>query len=212
MICDEYIVFDAKSPATNDLNNFPNYLKDQAEKAKKYAKQEEVKTDIFFVVPTSTLEHLKNNFIYRHGDHNVYIVSVDALEPIILSLKKIEEYEFAQQLSPEDRESICRVLGRFAHLSKRRIQVDSFFAKQFIDLAHKCEIDLPADILEKVIEFETAEKLNPPMEKRKKAIAIGEIEKEQKRINQDMEGKGVIIDSDDVLISLNGIPLYKGDE
>ena len=73
-------------------------------------------------------------------------------------------------------------------------------------------MDLPADILEKVIEFETAEKLNPPMEKRKKAISIGEIEKEQKRINQDMEGKGVIIDSDDVLISLNGIPLYKGDE
>ncbi|NJO25809.1 MAG: hypothetical protein HC867_08705 [Bacteroidia bacterium] len=34
LICDEYIVFDAKSPGSDDLTNFPNYLKDQAEKAK----------------------------------------------------------------------------------------------------------------------------------------------------------------------------------
>jgi len=32
-ICDEHIVFDAKSPAGDDLGNFPTYLKSQAEKA-----------------------------------------------------------------------------------------------------------------------------------------------------------------------------------
>ena len=118
-ICDEFIVFDAKSPGTDDLSHFPVYLKDQAEKALKYARQENVKSDIFFVVPSNTLEYL-DLFVYRHGEHNVYIISVDALEPVILALKKIEEYEFAKELSPEDRENICRILGRFAHLSKRR--------------------------------------------------------------------------------------------
>ena len=47
-ICGEFVIFDAKSPAGDDLTNFPNYLKDQAERAKKYAKQEDVKKDIFY--------------------------------------------------------------------------------------------------------------------------------------------------------------------
>jgi hypothetical protein len=208
MICNEHVIFDAKSPGGDDLSNFPIYLKDQAEKAKKYAKQENVKSDIFFVVPSNTLDVL-STFVYRHGDHNVYIISVDALEPVILSLKKIEEYEFAEQLSPGDRENICRVLGRFAHLSKRRIQVDSFFAKQFIELAYKCEADLPKDILESVIEFEKAEKLNPPQEKRAKAISIGELEKESKKVKQEADGRGILIEDEGISKSLNELPLYK---
>jgi len=208
MICEEYIVFDAKSPGGEDLSNFPSYLKDQAEKAKKYARQESVKSDVFFVVPSNTLDFLVT-FVFRHGDHNVYIISIDALEPMILGLKKIEEYEFAEQLSPEDRENICRVIGRFAHLSKRRIQVDSFFAKQFIELAYKCETDLPKDILESVIEFEKAEKLNPPQEKRVKAIPIEELEKENRKIKQEAEGRGIVIEDKNISNSLNELPLYK---
>jgi len=207
-ICDEYVIFDAKSPAGDDLSNFPNYIKDQAERVKKYTKQENVKPDMFFVIPSNTLYSLKE-FVFRFGDHKVYIISVDALEPIILSLKKIEEYEFAEQLSPEDRDNICRVLGKFAHLSKRRIQVDSFFAKQFIELAYKCETDLPPDILDSVMEFEKAEKLNPPQEKRLKAIPIGEIEKENKRINQEADGRGILIEDENISNTIYELPLYK---
>jgi hypothetical protein len=208
LICDEYVVFDAKSPGGDDWRNFPGYLKDQAEKARKYAKQENVKSDIFFVVPSNTLDHLEC-FVYRHGDHTVYIIAADALEPIILNLQKIEAYEYAKELSPEDRENICRVLGRFAHLSKRRIQVDSFFARQFIELAYKCETDLPKDFLESVIEFERTEKFNPPQEKRAKAIPIGEIEKENKKINQEADGRGILMEGNNISNSLNELPLYK---
>ncbi|HEY9001754.1 MAG TPA: hypothetical protein VIM89_10405 [Mucilaginibacter sp.] len=211
LICDEYVVFDAKSPGSDVLGNFSNYLKDQAEKAKKYAKQADVKTDIFFVVPSNTLDYI-STFVYRHGDHNVYIISNDALEPVILSLKKIEEYEFADQLSPEDRESICRILGRFAHLSKRRIQVDSFFAKQFIELAYKCEADLQPDILKSVVEFERSEKLNPPLEKRAKAIPLADIEIESKKINQEAGIRGILIQDENISNLLNELPLYKDPE
>ena len=207
-LCDEYVVLDAKSPAGDDLSNFPNYLKDQAAKAAKYARQENVKPDIFFVVPSNTLEHL-SVFVYRHGDHTVYIVSLDALEPVLLSLQKIEAYEFAEQLSPEDRENICRVLGRFAHLSKRRIQVDSFFARQFIELAYKCETDLPKDVLESVMDFERAEKLNPPQEKRAKAIPVAELEKENKMVTQEADSRGILTEDETLSNSLNDLPLYK---
>lgn len=209
-ICEEYIVFDAKSPAGDDLTNFPAYIKDQAEKAKKYAKQDSVKTDIFFVVPSNTIETLSQTCFYL-ADFTVYIVSLDTLEPVILCLKKIEDYEFAEQLSPEEREHICRILGKFAHLAKRRIQIDHFFAKQFIEIAYKCENNLPPDILEKVIEFEKSEKLNPPLEKRTKAINTRELEKDAIKLENEAGSKGIVIE--DILISsgLNQLPLYKAE-
>ena len=210
-ICDEFVIFDAKSPAGDDLANFPLYLKDQSEKAKKYAKQENVKTDLFFVVPANTLEILKT-YVYRLGDYNVYIISPDALEPIIIGLKKIEEYEFAQELSPEDRESICRIIGKFGHLAKRRIQVDIFFAKQFIQLGYKTESELPSDIFDKVMEFEKSEKLNPPVEKRAKSINIRELGQEISRLREEASSKGISINDDAISAHINELPLFRENE
>ena len=207
-ICNEYVVFDAKSPAGDDLKNFPQYLKAQAEAAKKYAKLEGVKKDIFLVVPTNTLAAL-SQFVYNMADYDVYIVSADVLEPLILSLCKIEDYEFAEQLNPEDGENICRIIGKFAHLSKRRIQIDSFFARQFIELAYKCENSLPEDIHEKVLEFEKSEKLNPPQEKRAKAINIKELDTEQAKIETEITAKGVVLPNDVISDALNELTLYK---
>jgi hypothetical protein len=210
-ICDEFVIFDAKSPGTDDLTNFPNYLKDQAEKAKKYAKQDGVKKDIFFVVPTNTLEKL-TQFVFNLGDYDVFIISVDSLEQIILGLKKIEEYEFAEKLSPEERDNICRVLGKFAHLTKRRIQIDSFFAKQFIELAYKTETDLPKEFLNKVIEFEKSEKLNPPIEKRAKVINVKELEKDAIQLKTEVIAKGIFIDDIKISTGLNDLQLYQKDQ
>ncbi|MBT3622409.1 MAG: hypothetical protein HN535_06665 [Flavobacteriales bacterium] len=168
-IMDQMIVFDAKSPANDDLSNFPKYIKLQTESLKKYAKHDDVKKDLFLVIPSNTLQVI-NQFTYNIGDYNVYIITKDALEPIILSLKKIEEYEFADKLSPEERDNVCRIIGKFAHTTKRRIQIDQFFAEEFLDTLNKAGTQLPREILESVIQFENAEKLNPPMEKRKKQI------------------------------------------
>jgi hypothetical protein len=208
LICEEYVVFDAKSPAGDDLKNFPLYLKTQAEGAKKYAKIEGVKKDVFLVVPSNTLPCIKE-FVYNLADYDVYIVSTDSLEPLILSLCKIEDYEFAEQLSPEDRENICRIIGKFAHLSKRRIQIDSFFARQFIELAYKCENSLPSDIHDKVLEFERSEKLNPPQEKRAKAINTKELDTAHAKIESDVIAKGILLPNDLISVMLNDLTLYK---
>jgi hypothetical protein len=207
-ICDEHVVFDAKSPTADDLKNFPLYLKSQAEAAKKYAKLNGVKKDIFLVVPSNTLHCIKD-FVYNLADYDVYIVSTDALEPLILSLQKIEDYEFAEQLSPEDRENICRIIGKFAHLSKRRIQIDAFFARQVIELAYKCENSLPVDIHEKVLEFERSEKLNAPQEKRAKAINTKELETESMKIETEITAKGIVLPVETISDMLNEVSLYK---
>ena len=185
-IMDQLIIFDAKSPANDDLSNFSKYIKDQTENLKKYAKHDNVKKDLFLVIPSNTLPVI-NQYSYNIGDYNVYVITKDSLEPVIISLKKIEEYEFAEKLSPEERDNICRIIGKFAHTTKRRIQIDQFFANEFLDTLSKTGSLLPREILESVIQFENAEKLNPPMEKRKKQILTKDLKIQSDKIKKEIE-------------------------
>ncbi|MDZ4716555.1 MAG: hypothetical protein SH819_13910 [Cytophagales bacterium] len=206
-IKDEYVVFDAKSPWGDDLSNFPGYLKNQVEQAIKYVREEDVRKEVFLVVPTNTLQELEQ-FEFKLADYTVYVISLDSLEPIIIALKKIEDYEFADQLSPEERENICRVIGKFVHLSKRRIQIDGFFAKQFFELVYRSEADLPKDLLQKVSEFEKSEKLNPPIEKRSKQINTKELEADANRLSSEANQKGIITQDTMLSREFNKLPLY----
>ena len=45
-VCEQFVIFDAKSPEGEDLQNFPTYVKDQAEKAKKYLADGVMRGDI----------------------------------------------------------------------------------------------------------------------------------------------------------------------
>jgi hypothetical protein len=190
MILDQFVIFDAKSPKNPDeLSNFPQYIKSQAEAAKKYLKGLDVRKEIFLVVPANTVEYIEE-FHYDLADLHVYVVTHDCLEPLILALRKIEEYEFAEKLSPEDRENICRVIGKFAHATKRRIQIDNYFSNEFIDLLQSCD-HLPDEIKQKVLEIELAEKMNPPIEKRKKKIPIQELEHDVKVIGKEAEAREI---------------------
>ena len=156
-ISNQMIVFDAKSPSNDDLSNFPKYIKLQTDNLKKYAKHPDVKKELFLVIPSNTLEVIKQ-FTYNMGDYNVYVITKDALEPIIISLKKIQDFESVEKLSPEDRDDICRIIGKFAQ-----------------------------EILKSVIEFEGAEKLNPPMSKRSKMILIDDLDTKKSELSKEIE-------------------------
>lgn len=205
-INNEYIIFDAKSPANDDLTNFPSYIKNQVEGGK-YLKEDDVRKEIFLVVPSNTLEYLEE-FAHRLSDYTVYIISIDSLEPIMLALQRIEDYEFAEQLSPEERENICRVIGKFIHLSKRRIQIDGFFAKQFFELVYRSEADLPKEFLDKVIDFEKSEKLNPPIERRAKQISVKDLKTDSDKLESEANQRGIITQDSMLSKELNKLPLY----
>lgn len=177
-ICDELIIFDAKSPASDDLGNFNTYIRTQAEALNKYASHESVRKDIYLVVPSNTIEVLKNT-TFALGNYNVFVITVDALEPVILSLKKLEEYEFAEQLSPEDRQSICRVLGSYIYLTKRRIQVDQHFNSHALEMLSRTDREIPEVIQEEIAKHEKAMKLNPPADRRSKSIVLEALSKTQ---------------------------------
>ncbi len=113
----QYIIFDAKVSRSQDLQN---YLKDAVKKtAKKVKGNEDIYSTIFLVVPTDAVLELKQTAFYEEG-FTFYIVSPESLEPILASLKKIEQYEFAQEMDPQERENIVDMLAHFDfHISTR---------------------------------------------------------------------------------------------
>lgn len=205
-LCNEYIIFDAKSPASDDLGNFFGYIKNQTESVKKYIKEENVKKEIYLVIPSNTVEVIEKT-AFNMADYNVYVVTLDALEPLILALRKLEEYEFVNQLSPDERDNICKVIGRFAHMTKRRIQIDLFFDREFLEILSKCNSDLPGDILEKAVEYEKAEKLNPPQEKRLKSISNKTLEIDSQQVRKEAEAKDIAFPST-MQRDIANLPLY----
>lgn len=192
LVCGEYVVFDAKSPANDNYSNFPSYLRSQAEGAKKYVKQENVRKEVYLVVPSSTVEVIEQ-WTYYLGDYTVYVITRDALEPVLLALKRLEDYEFADKLSPEDRETIVRIIAKFAHNTKRRIQIDQFFADQFLELLQRAERELPEDMKEDVVEFEKRELVNPPQARRHKVISTKQLSDIHKQTNAEAQVKKVEI-------------------
>ena len=192
-ILDQLIVFDAKSPLGDDTSKFMSYLKDQATNLKKYAKHSDVRKELFLVVPTNTVSSIKD-FRIDCGDYMVFIVTKDALEPIILSLKKIEDYEFADKLSPDERDDICRVIGTFAHAAKRRIQIDQWYNEIVINDIQKAGKILPKEFVKLVQQYDLAEKLNPPIEKRNKKIELSELRDNSEDFKKEMNTKFEILD------------------
>jgi hypothetical protein len=69
---------------------------------------------------------------------------------------------------------------------------------------------LPSDILEKTIEFEKSTKMNPPMEKRAKAIPLKQLERDIEKTKQQIEAQDITTSIPDELI--DQLPLYKEKE
>ena len=111
--------------------------------------------------------------------------------------------------SPEERENICRVIGKFAHATKRRIQIDSYFCGEFINILNNCDC-LPDEILEKTRDFERSDKMNPPLEKRAKVISPDQLKKDVHRIRSDADGQEIDVVATGAVMET--LPLYKTDD
>jgi hypothetical protein len=203
-ICDEYIIFDSKSPQGEDLSNLPTYIRTQAEQAKKYSKQAEVKKDIFLVVPTNSISVIKETFI-NLGQYNVHVITPESIRPILIQLKKIEDYEFAEQLSPEDRSQIAKVIGRMAHGMKRSVQVSQFLNKEFISILLEAE-KLPTEVLTESQVVEGKLKLNPPFESRNKSIKMDTLIDESTNMSAKLTGQAIYFGDD--LSVIETLPLH----
>jgi len=186
-IGDQYVIFDAKSPANDNLENFPKYIKDQTKILDKYIKEKDVRKSIYLVVPHNTIEVI-NEYFMQISNYKVYIVSIDSLEPIIESLEEILNYKFTDQLSPEQRDKIAEIIGRFAHSTKRKIQIDNWMNQNFLDILDGCN-DLDSNTKDQSAEIERSYTLNPEMDKKGKLIDSSKLYDEIKIIDHKRELK-----------------------
>ena len=195
-ICSEYIVFDAKSPSKNqELSNFPNYIKDQVGKLSKYANHKDVKKHLFLVVPENTIHALKA-LTYNDSNYCVHIISPLSLKITMWSLKQIELYEFADKLSPEDRDNLARVFAGSQSYIKRSIQIHNDLNEKGLDLiAQNMQLiskDSLKVIRENALEFEKGDIINVSKQNRGKIIDLEQEESRQKEIKFKATNRTVI--------------------
>ncbi len=201
-ICDEYIVFDAKSPSKNqELNNFPTYIKDQVNKLSKYAIHEDVKKHLFLVVPENTIHALKL-LTFNDSNYCVHVISPQALKITMWALKQIELYEFADKLSPEDRENLARVYAGSQSYIKRSIQIHNDLNEKGLDLIQQNMKLISKESLkglkENALEFEKGDVVNVSKQNRGKIIDLEQEEIRQKEIKFKAETRTLIKPSDNL--------------
>ena len=167
----QYIVFDAKSPQGEDLSNFPNYIKDQVKKQAKYAKLENVRKDVYLVVPTNTLPAL-SQLTYNVGTYNVYVIARDCLAPIVKTLREMGKIEVFKDISPERRDEICRIVAKLSYLVKRRVVVDQAFTEaSFAAIAYQKD-GMHDEMQQKIEENIKGEKLILPADQKTQSLSL----------------------------------------
>ena len=195
-ICNEYIVFDAKSPLkTHVLSNFPTYIKDQVSKLAKYANHKDVKKHLFLVVPDNTIHALKT-LTYNDSNYCVHVISPQALKITMWSLKQIELYEFADKLSPEDRENLARVFAGSQSYIKRSIQIHNDLNEKGLDLIEQNMKLISKESLkglkENALQFEKGDVVNVSKQNRGKIIDLEQEKMRQKEIKFKAETRTII--------------------
>lgn len=143
----QYVIFDAKVSRSQDLQN---YVKDAVKKtAKKVKGVEEIYPTLFLVVPTEAIGELKQTSFYEEG-FSFYVISPEALEPVFAGLKKLENYEFAKEMDPQERENIVDMLANFDYHISTRNAVDYHLLQHGIETLAKLR-GKDSDLLEEVI-------------------------------------------------------------
>ena len=93
---------------------------------------------IFLVVPTDAISMLKEHIFFENG-FTFFIVSPEGLAPIISSLKKITNYELAEQFDPQERENIVNLIAKLDYHVNERNAWDIMMAQKGVDVIEDVE-------------------------------------------------------------------------
>ena len=153
-------------------------------------RHKDVKKQLFLVVPENAL-HVIQNKIYEDSNYCVHIISPQSLKITIWSLKQIEHYEFAEKLSPEDRENLARAFAGSMNYIKRVIQINSDMNEHGIELTERM-LQLISkkslnSIRDKALEYEKGDIVNASLQRGGKAIDL----KDEDIRHKDIKSKAI---------------------
>jgi len=109
----QYVIFDTKSSQSQSLQI---YIKSQvqltAKKLKASESYNEIYKTVFFVIPDIALKDIKESFFVEQGI-SFYVIPIQAFEPVVRTLRRLEDVELADKYDPQERENIVNVLATY---------------------------------------------------------------------------------------------------
>lgn len=114
-LLDQYVIFDPKSSQSQNLQT---YIKNQVQSTAKKIRQSdsfnELYKAVFFIIPNIGLNELSETYFVEQGI-SFFVISLEAFEPIVRILKRLEDYDLADKYDPRERENIVNVLAAYDH-------------------------------------------------------------------------------------------------
>lgn len=155
----QYVIFDAKLGKSR--NNFKNYIAANTKKyAEKYKKYPEIYPVVFNIVPTDCLS-LLNKYVYTEGNFTFYIISMEAVVPVLSCFKRMAQYETLEQIDPQDRANIIRYMAKLEHHLNQRNSMDVALARMgSAALGDARSID--SSIAQEVVQEQEKMRVSPP--------------------------------------------------
>jgi len=172
----QYVIFDAK---VSKADNLQVYINDQVKKTVAKVKgKENIYPRIFLVVPTHAVQELKKTSYYEEG-FTIYVISPEALEPILASLKRISEYELAETMDPQERENIVDLIAQFDFHISTRNAFDLFLMQHGVETLRKTQAINPEIAKEAMIKKAKMRALSQKTADHKQLVANPELVQER---------------------------------
>jgi hypothetical protein len=113
LLLGQYVIFD---PKTSQSQNIQTYIKTQVQQTAKKIKGsvsfKDIYKTVFLVFPSIGLQEINETYFVEQGI-SFFIISLEAFEPIIRTLRRLEDYELAEKYDPQERENIVNVLALY---------------------------------------------------------------------------------------------------
>ncbi|MDR0438742.1 MAG: hypothetical protein LBH02_00790 [Methanocalculaceae archaeon] len=164
LVNNSYVFFNTVSPASPDkIADITRHVTEKATELLEAAKEDGVRGEAYLVVPSEIAADL-TKFVFESVRCTVFVVTPEALQAIVSTLKRIEDYEFSRQITPFELDQICRFIGELSHMTKRKIALDTYFSNEMLEILQRTE-NLPTDVAINIIGYENVTRMNPPVER-----------------------------------------------
>jgi hypothetical protein len=191
LVNSSYVFFNAVSPISpDDVSSFVRVVAEEATKLFEAAKEDGVRGEAYLVVPNAVAADL-TEFVFESDRCTVFVVTPEALQAIVRTLRRIEEYEFSRQITPFELDQICRFIGELSHMMKRKIVLDMYFSNEMLEILQKTE-NLPTDVAVDATRYENAMRVNPPVERDITMLTIPSLSAKVRKLEKAMLARATV--------------------
>ncbi|MDR3102515.1 MAG: hypothetical protein LBU24_04770 [Methanocalculaceae archaeon] len=185
LVNSSYVFFNTAVPASLDAAAFfEEHVAEMATELFEAAKEDGVRSEAYLVVPNAIAAKL-TELVYVSYRCTVFVVTPEALEAIVRTLKRIEEYEFTRQITPFELDQICRFIGKLSHMTKRKIVLDTYFSNEMLEILQMVE-NLPTDVAADAAVYEREVRMNPPAERDTAVLTVPSLSAKVQKLEKAM--------------------------